>query len=421
MLTRHLYRYDEVRAALLWCIFHKRTTEGLFWVQELLDSECYTELFQILFEGWLWSVGIARFEWFRQFWILFQKPDVNEEELLLCANTLLRLPMRDSTLFHLLLRGPLDPVERLPPTPKTDALLPILSEVVNTPMKQDLLRCFRLGKVVSGWIVAKQLLEEMDKTEWWQFLGSLEIRTIGNPCTRLCFEGFLGIDALFPDDETMTLACQAIAIAFLCLSPSIQTKSNSVLSMTALDSHSESCLKEWAGLLGRRNRRVYSPPSECLSWMTSRGCNPYTKTTIKEVRTFTIDVLREKGCAFWNDRLDEMNPWASDDALEEFWDTYFPDDIPDEWSLADQKKSHGSGLLRPDEPLIPWRLSHKWFLRIPSLLIWNPLHRLKEIYDHETWKELRLWTNGYETGYTELQTTELRSSGKLIRFEVIQS
>jgi hypothetical protein len=288
-------------------------------------------------------------------------------------------------------------------------------------MKQDLLRCFRLGKVVSGWRLANQLFQDLGEEEWWRLLNSIEIRTIGNPCTRLCFEGFAGIDTLFPEDESIKLACRGLAIAFLCLSPSIQTKSNHVLSMTALDSHTESCLKEWAGLVGRRNRRVYTPPPECLSWITSRGCNPYTKTTIKEVRTFTIDVLREKGCAFWKDRLEEADPWSSDEALEEFWDTYFPDDIPDEWSLADQKKSHGPGLLRPDETLIPWRLSHKWFLRIPSLLIWNPLDTLKEIYDHETWKELKVWTNGYEIGYTELQATELQSPGKLIRFDVIQS
>jgi hypothetical protein len=419
MLTRHLYRYDEVRAALLWCIFHKRTTEGLFWIQELLDSECYTELFQVLFEGWLWSVGIARMEWFRQFWNLYTKPDVVEDELLLLANTLLRLPVRDSTLVHLLLRGPLQKVDRLPPTPKTDAYLRIASDYLNTPMKQDLVKYFHVGKVVSAWIVAKHLFQELGDEEVWTLLGRIELTSIGNPCTRQCFEALAGIDSLFPDDESMKLACQAIAISFLCLSPSLQTKSMYVLPMTTLDPFSESSLKEWASLLGRRKRRVYSPPSECLSWLTSRGCNPYTKTTIKEIRSFTTDILREKGCPFWQTVLDECNPWKSDDAFEMFWDTYFPDDIPDEWSLEDQKKSHGPGILRPTETIIPWRLCHKWFFRIPSLLIWNPLKDLSTIHEHATWKELKLWTSGYETGYSEIPTPELPTQGKLIRFEVI--
>jgi hypothetical protein len=27
--------------------------------------------------------------------------------------------------------------------------------------------------------------------------------------------------------------------------------------------------------------------------------------------------------------------------MEQFYDTYFPDDIPDEWSNEERKKSHG--------------------------------------------------------------------------------
>ncbi len=48
---------------------------------------------------------------------------------------------------------------------------------------------------------------------------------------------------------------------------------------------------------------------------------------------------RHDGCAFWR------RVWsACDDALPEseeaIWNTYFPDDIPDEWSAAEQAKSH---------------------------------------------------------------------------------
>jgi hypothetical protein len=420
MLTRHLYRYDEVRAALLWCIFQRRLTDGMFWVQELLDSECYTELYQVLFEGWLWSVGISRLEWFRQFWILFQKDTVDEEELVLLANTLLRLPMRDSTVFHLLLRGPTSQWERLPPTPKTDAFLSTIKDIADTPAKQDLLRCFRLGKVVNAWLLACQLFQEETEERVWDFLSRIELRTIGSPSTRQCFEAFYtGIDTLFPEDQTIRLAGRAVAIAHLCLSPSLQNKSNYNLPLMPLDSYTESSLKEWRELTGRRKRRVLSPPSECLGWITSRGCNPYTKTTIKEVRTFTIDVLREKGCSFWQTRLDESDPWKDDDAFEEFWDTYFPDDIPDEWSLADQTKSHGPGPLRPTETLIPWRLSTKWFLRIPSLLLWNPIKELSTLYEQPCWKELKVWTSEYESGYGELKPPETTPSAKAMRFQIL--
>jgi hypothetical protein len=35
--------------------------------------------------------------------------------------------------------------------------------------------------------------------------------------------------------------------------------------------------------------------------------------------------------------------FPNDDVLESFYDRFFPDDIPDEWSAADQCKSHGPG------------------------------------------------------------------------------
>ena len=49
--------------------------------------------------------------------------------------------------------------------------------------------------------------------------------------------------------------------------------------------------------------------------------------------------------------------FPDDDTLEQFFDTYFPDDIPDEWSKEDQLKSHGRGVQEtapppPEEPQI---------------------------------------------------------------------
>ena len=420
MLTRHLYRYDEVRAALLWCIVSRRTTEGLFWTQELLDSGCHTELFQVLFEGWLWSVGIARMEWFRQFWILFEKPDVDEDELLLLANALLRLQVRDATTVQLLFRGPQHRLERLPPTPKADTFLQHAGWIADTPLKQTIVRCFRLGKVLPAWQLTLQLMREEGEDKWWDFLSRIELVSQGSPSVRQCFEGFRGVcESLFPEDETVRLACQATAVAFLCLSPSLQNKSIYVLNEAPIDSHSASCLAEWKTLEGRRKRRVYTPPSDCLPWMTSRGCNPYTKTTIKELRTFTIDVLREKGCPFWQEVLDETNPWLDDDAFENFWDRYFPDDIPDEWSLEDQKKSHGSGNLRPTEEPSVGKLVHRWFFRIPSLLIWNAAKEIQSICKQEQWSHMKVWTSGYEIPYEQMQKPELQSSAKAIRFQIL--
>jgi hypothetical protein len=67
----------------------------------------------------------------------------------------------------------------------------------------------------------------------------------------------------------------------------------------------------------------------------------------------------------------DTGEWSSDDAKEAFYSTMVPveDDIPDEWSLADKKKSHGSGMLRSaDEVISGGRWARCW---LPS----RPLQR----------------------------------------------
>jgi hypothetical protein len=51
-----------------------------------------------------------------------------------------------------------------------------------------------------------------------------------------------------------------------------------------------------------------------------------------------------------------------EEGLEPFYQAMFPDDIPDEWSLTDQMRSHGRGVLRATETGISLsRLGAIWF------------------------------------------------------------
>jgi hypothetical protein len=86
-------------------------------------------------------------------------------------------------------------------------------------------------------------------------------------------------------------------------------------------------------------------------------------TNIGDVRDPLIPLVTE-GCKFWQQVVTDLNirvcvcvcdgdgnegdeqvQFPSDDVLEQFYEQYFPDDIPDEWSKQDQEKSHGRGLL----------------------------------------------------------------------------
>jgi hypothetical protein len=46
--------------------------------------------------------------------------------------------------------------------------------------------------------------------------------------------------------------------------------------------------------------------------------------------------------------VDDMVCFPNDDVLERFYEEFFPNDIPDEWSAADQQKSHGRGCKKVD-------------------------------------------------------------------------
>ena len=52
-------------------------------------------------------------------------------------------------------------------------------------------------------------------------------------------------------------------------------------------------------------------------------------------------------------------------------DWYFPDDIPDEWSLDDQMKSHGFGVNQKEDKPILRRYIHRWIDMKSNCKIWN--------------------------------------------------
>jgi hypothetical protein len=71
---------------------------------------------------------------------------------------------------------------------------------------------------------------------------------------------------------------------------------------------------------------------------------PRTTTNIEEIRE-PLTALH--GSPYWDTIAAEFGGWKpiykNDASKEAFYDLYFPDDIPDEWSAADQEKSHGRG------------------------------------------------------------------------------
>ena len=97
-------------------------------------------------------------------------------------------------------------------------------------------------------------------------------------------------------------------------------------------------ISEWDSLSIRKGR-VYEIPYGCLYGMTWRGEGGDTSD---EINAFTMNES-----PYWR-RIVEFytknGAWISDDAKEMFFDKYFPEDIPDEWSSVEKHLSHGRGV-----------------------------------------------------------------------------
>jgi hypothetical protein len=72
--------------------------------------------------------------------------------------------------------------------------------------------------------------------------------------------------------------------------------------------------------------------------------------------------------------------WHSNDKMEEFYDKYFPDDICDEWDRKEQLKSHGDGLLGPDDKPTIWKYSRNFMTKAPRLA-WNTTKAVNKYLD----------------------------------------
>ena len=142
------------------------------------------------------------------------------------------------------------------------------------------------------------------------------------------------------------LLFQAAATMLLCT-----PTAGRVLNNEARAYHEKRDWELWTTACGRRSARLHAIPREALHRETTRGKIPYKYTNIADVRE-PIQLLHD-GCAFWRRALlghgiiyeadSDTLLFPSDEVTESFYDCYFPDDTPDEWSRQDQEKSHGRG------------------------------------------------------------------------------
>lgn len=316
--TRRLYRLDEVRAALLYCLRQRRSVEANFWLTELEDS-CYGgEARRILFIAWFLFVGLKRVAWLSA-WAADAMTREGRQRL--CWQ-LSRCSERDSSLWLLLCVAPLD------------------------WKGSRMLECWR-------WAAC---LEDGD---CWDYAVGLYKDPRVEPL----------MDALQHDMRGYSTMAKATAVTLAVFDGKIVKTSWQPLTTTLPTDGSILISGDDV-----RHQRLHSIPYDCLFGMTWRGRGA---DTTEDLRAMSLDGLR--ACPAWKGVTGPVDS-SDDSAKEGFYDEHFPwvsCDIPDEWSLADQQKSHGVGVdIRHGAPL--WRWWRSWVIGSHSFLWGKPLKTLKQ-------------------------------------------
>jgi hypothetical protein len=317
MITKHYYRVDEVQAALLYAIHKGRPVEAAFWCEELIVTELWAQAWATLTQAWLFFALATDPTWITDRMCGDDAGQLHEACYRLCV------AKKDNSLWYVLLGAKPDTITRRIPSVPCDS-----------PLDQYLCAAICQGKGSSAWWAAEQMgLEAADPRLPACSLSPLmkSVGLTGPPWDRVCF------------CATVLLACCA------------DNEWSEVLPAAM-----ERELAKWRAMKGVRARRLYAVYPECLYGLTERGCMSREMSTVEEGRRIDDLVIGGGGGAFWNFQGD----------IDEFYARFFPDDIPDEWSAADVRKSHGPGVLRSGEEPTLTRLGRLW-MTDESVFAWG--------------------------------------------------
>jgi len=331
-LTLHLYKYEEVIAALQWAIIHNLSEEAIFWGLELYDSGLIDDVFEVLVSLWAQHIGFGKHGLAVLYnMIKLQECDNLDREMWIYSLYIWsNIRTMDTTGFQLLVRGSTIPVEwnlNFSHTSEYKSL-----DVATTD-------CLTRGKLTEAWLIARAIPSERQ----WLLLNELSQKK-----ERL--EIFNILKGLQISD------CVKRSICFILLTVSLPTLIQSMVTpnldslvLNGLPREIALAIEDWDSEDSIRKRRKFKIRPEAI-WNCSRSFMDVSESNFIDIEMNLEKALMESPC--WQSILEDyMEPdkegqWKSDAYREMFYKTYFPcsvDDIPDEWSLKDKEKSHGQG------------------------------------------------------------------------------
>ena len=373
-LSRHLFRLDEVAASLRYALIERRIEEGMYWTEELLDSEEYELLLRIINDVWIFSIGpvgglsmlpaiahatatpSAPALRLLSFSILRSPKSIADGSVLAIAVLALEDLKTGSTSLEIQMEN-----MSLATTPKgPDAALTAAIEQRNL--------CAAARHIFKGAAVKSIILERRDTIAAVRKLVAAAAAA-GSPIWRALWSiTYVMILVMTPKEFAAAAAVQ--------------------LQQAELSTTVHEWLAEWQAAVGRRSRRRFKVQPVAIKWLTVRGRISYKETTIGDLLRGDVWRLLE-GCRYWDRKAAEfglMGGLAAMDeeteaALEGFINFAFPDDIPDEWSAADRQLSHGDGFIVPGTTPSRANWLRSWLPVTATLVGSKELSKVKQIIE----------------------------------------
>lgn len=355
-LTKHLYRKDEVLSSLRWSIITHNLTETAFWCTELFISGLVQECTELLETVWLYNIGFGSWYSLRLILHIYEAGDISQEDLVAMAVALAKRRLCDSTIFHLLLRGAIANASananaNASKQPWTPAFP---HSIEYHTIQQAVLDCLKRGKLQEAWLLGRALLEE----EHWTLLEGIAAE-LGR------------LDELYILKDLRNCRQESLAASYVLVSLDDITwmQSQDALDNT-IPKEVQLAIEEWAIEQPMRKRRAIKPRIEALLLTARSQQSPY-ESSEPQIQDGLLQSLMAS--EYWSAILEPYmtdGKWKNSRHKELFYDTHFPQDIPDEWSLADREKSHGRGLGKTKEQ------AHARFIQLTlqhsrSLELWN--------------------------------------------------
>ena len=320
MITRHFYRLDEVELALIHCIVKKRINEAMFWAQEVVDSGLGGVCMNLLWKTWITFFGIGALSWFDAAIEIWKKDELDEEDIYYLAYALVSLPNEARNCTHFVLLG----LGLRDYSKKPYAMPDRICKLATCKLASLLQAAIKQGKAELAWASLR------DNFDWNALLDCVKDED------PMILQRLFILQTL-----PATLGCEEYMWATRALATCLILYPRNKLHTLRTDR------PPLYSNLGCRARRVYEIPRIALPFLCRRGLQSCYVSNLKEIRGIKNFINSSVPC--WEELLEPYTSFKEiqdDTELEKMHEKLFPDDIPDEWSLADQKKSHGDGPLQ---------------------------------------------------------------------------